>query len=102
MRHRQRNWPKPPSDSNAEVTITVGGRYRGEYQTERYCHPVEYLFKSDDELKEIKRSFDEKIAAEERAWQEKKEAEEKARRKKEYLKLKKEFEGKELKDNLEN
>ena len=76
-----------------EVSITVGGSYRGEYQTECYDHPLDYFFKSTDELKEIKRKEDEKEAKREREAEARKEAADKKRRLREYLKLKKEFEG---------
>ena len=72
--------------------ITVGGCYRGEYITERYHHPVDYLFKSTEELKEIKKKLDEECKKERLEAEAKKEAKEKERRRKEYLKLKEEFE----------
>lgn len=72
--------------------ITVGGYYRGEYITERYHHPVDYLFKSTEELKEIKKKLDEECKREQLEAEAKKEAKEKERRRKEYLKLKEEFE----------
>lgn len=72
--------------------ITVGGCYRGEYITERYHHPVDYLFKSTEELKETKKKLDEECKRERLEAEAKKEAKEKERRRKEYLKLKKEFE----------
>ena len=53
-------------EKNREVSITVGGSYRGEYQTECYDHPIDYFFKSTEELTEIKRKEDEKEAELER------------------------------------
>lgn len=75
-----------------DFDITVGGGYRGEYVTECYCHPVDYLFKSTDELKEIKKELDEEREKERRKAEAKEKAKEKERRRKEYLKLKEEFE----------
>lgn len=72
--------------------ITVGGCYRGEYITERYHHPVDYLFKSTEELKETKKKLDEECEKERLEAEAKKEAKEKERHRKEYLKLKEEFE----------
>ena len=82
-------------EKNREVSITVGGSYRGEYQTECYDHPIDYFFKSTEELTEIKRKEDEEEV--ERLLKVKKKEEEaaKRRRHREYLKLKEEFEGKE-------
>ena len=82
-------------EKNREISITVGGSYRGEYQTECYDHPIEYLFKSTDELKEIKRKEDEEEAELQRKAKEKAEKAAKILRHREYLKLKEEFEGKE-------
>ena len=81
-------------EKNREVSITVGGTYRGEYQTECYDHPIDYFFKSTEELTEIKRKEDEEEV--ERLLKVKKKEEEaaKRRRHREYLKLKEEFEGK--------
>ena len=79
-----------PKDN--DFAITVGGCYRGEYMTERYYHPIDYLFKSTEELKEIKKKLDEECKKERLEAEAKKEAKEKERRRKEYLKLKEEFE----------
>ena len=79
-------------EKNREVSITVGGSYRGEYQTECYDHPIDYFFKSTEELTEIKRKEDEKEAELERKAKEKEEKAANRRRHQEYLKLKDEFE----------
>lgn len=79
-----------PGENN--FGVTVGGSHRGEYMTERYCHPVDYLFKSTDELKEIKKELDEECEKVRLKVEAKEKAKEKERRRKEYLKLKEEFE----------
>ena len=79
-------------EKNREVSITVGGSYCGEYQTECYDHPIDYFFKSTEELKEIKRKEDEEEAKREREAEAKQKAADKKRRFREYLKLKEEFE----------
>lgn len=79
-----------PKDN--DFAITVGGCYRGEYMTECYYHPIDYLFKSTEELKEIKKKLDEECEKKRLEAEAKKEAKEKERRRKEYLKLKEEFE----------
>ncbi len=81
--------------SSGDVSITVGGSYRGEYQTECYEHPIDYFFKSTEELKEIKHKEDEEEAELQRKAKEKAEKAAKMLRHREYLKLKEEFEGKE-------
>lgn len=80
-------------EKDREVGITVGGSYRGEYQTECYEHPLDYFFKSTEELTEIKRKELEKEAELQRKAKEKAEKAAKILRHREYLKLKKEFEG---------
>ena len=80
---------------NGEVSITVGGSYRGEYQTECYDHPIDYFFKSTEELNEIKRKEDEEEVERQLKVKKKEEEAAKRRRHREYLKLKEEFEGKE-------
>ena len=80
-------------EKEREVGITVGGSYRGEYQTECYDHPLDYFYKSTEELKKIKRK---ELEDEAERWRKSKEKEEetaKRRRHREYLKLKEEFEG---------
>ena len=79
-----------PGENN--FGVTVGGSYRGEYMTERYYYPVDYLFKSTDELKEIKKELDEECEKVRLKVEAKEKAKEKERRRKEYLKLKEEFE----------
>lgn len=81
-------------EKEREVGITVGGSYRGEYQTECYDHPLEYLFMSTEELTEIKRKELEEEAERQRKAMQKEEEAAKRRRHREYLKLKEEFEGK--------
>lgn len=80
-------------EKNREVSITVGGSYRGEYQTECYDHPIDYFFKSTEELTEIKRKEDEEEVERLLKVKEKEEEAAKRRRHLEYLKLKEEFEG---------
>ncbi len=82
-------------EKNREVSITVGGSYRGEYQTECYDHPIDYFFKSTEELTEIKRKEDEEEVERQLKIKKKEEEAAKKRRHREYLKLKEEFEGKE-------
>lgn len=81
-------------EKNREVSITVGGSYRGEYQTECYDHPLDYFFMSTEELTEIKRKEDEEEVERQLKIQKKEEEAAKRRRHREYLKLKEEFEGK--------
>lgn len=82
-------------EKNREVSITVGGTYRGEYQTECYDHPIDYFFKSTEELTEIKCKEDEEEVERQLKVKKKEEEAAKRRRHREYLKLKEEFEGKE-------
>ena len=79
-------------DSISVVQISVDGSRYNQYQCVDYTHPLDYLFKSTEQLKQLKREMDEEREKQERADKRRRAALAKARRKQEYLKLKKEFE----------
>lgn len=76
-----------------EITISLALLYEGENFAEKYTYPLCYLFKSTNELKEIKHIKDEEHKKKICEDEEKRKLEDKERRRRMYLKLKKEFEG---------
>ena len=82
-------------DSISIVKISVNGSRYNQYQPIDYTHPLDYLFKSTKQLKQLKREMDKEREEQEKADKQRRTALAKAKRKQEYLKLKKEFEGKE-------
>lgn len=80
-------------DSISEIQISVDASCCNQYQCVSYTHPLDYLFKSTEQLKQLKREMDEEREKQERVDKRRRAALAKARRKQEYLKLKKEFEG---------
>lgn len=76
-----------------EITISLALLYKGENFAEKYIYPLCYLFKSTNELKEIKRIKDEEHKKKICEDEEKRKIEDKERRRRMYLKLKEEFEG---------
>lgn len=79
--------------SNKQLEIVIGWSSRGEYNTERYWYPIDYLFKTKEELESIRRKNLEKAEQEKMEMAKKLEQTEKEKRRMEYLKLKEEFEG---------
>ncbi len=76
-----------------EITISLALLYKGVNFSEKYTYPLCYLFKSTNELKEIKRIKDEDHKKKVCEDEEKRKLEAKERQHREYLKLKEEFEG---------